>query len=530
MAFNPDEYLKEDFNPDAYLSDFNPDEYLSETPAQPMKRDVSLEDSLNDFSNKPFLERAVIAPLDIAGGVLETAATAIPMLATGVEHGARQLYGKAVKGLSGEDLHKYASDSWVQQNIAPELAPETITGKAIAKGFEKAVMDLPMNVYGAGKAALAGTGQTGAKDIIQAEGAGIKEWSDPLLEIGMGAAGAHGLYKALKQPAAPMERAVDTLYEKETLSSPEEGKMLEFVKQDIDAKIKEIQDAATVLGEKGDWSKQNVDVLAALDKRMEELVKSQTKVESILNGDITNTVKAQKGVDLDLRVQEKVAELKAKRGPRPPYDPIVKETDIARVDEGLAREPIPEPVLQHPAQEVAPKTSPMEVAVQKIDEAIRETPDKVADRIFDAEDRLASIKEKEATALPGEDYSALKTALQKEIAAYEQIQKGERDVNKLTSEWSKEPTKVSPIRELVLQQQREAGWNSEWPFIPADLQNLDFLRNILEDSTLTAKEKTRILEAGVKLDAVSPKILSDFTYSQSPLGKYDSLRQKVRAD
>lgn len=53
------------------------------------------------LTNKPFLERAVIAPLDIAGGVLETAATAIPMLATGVEHGARQLYGKAVKGLSG---------------------------------------------------------------------------------------------------------------------------------------------------------------------------------------------------------------------------------------------------------------------------------------------------------------------------------------------------------------------------------------------------------------------------------------------
>jgi len=87
----------------------------------------------------------------------------------------------------------------------------------------------------------------------------------------------------------------------------------------------------------------------------------------------------------------------------------------------------------------------MEVAVKKIAKATRETPDKVADRIFDAEDKLASIKEKEATALPGEDYSALKAALQKEIAAYEQIQKGERDVNKLTADWEGTPAvKATP--------------------------------------------------------------------------------------
>jgi hypothetical protein len=60
----------------------------------------------------------------------------------------------------------------------------------------------------------------------------------------------------------------------------------------------------------------------------------------------------------------------------------------------------------------------------------------------------------------------------------------------------------SVVLELALQQQRAAGWNTNWPFIPAELLNADFRTLIAEDPTLPQEEKNRIFAAGEKLGVV----------------------------
>lgn len=63
-------------------------------------------------------------------------------------------------------------------------------------------------------------------------------------------------------------------------------------------------------------------------------------------------------------------------------------------------------------------------------------------------------------------------------------------------------TQRSVPHELALQAQREAGWKSEWPFIPADLGNADFRTMIAKDPSLTQSEKHSIFAAGEKLGVV----------------------------
>lgn len=58
------------------------------------------------------------------------------------------------------------------------------------------------------------------------------------------------------------------------------------------------------------------------------------------------------------------------------------------------------------------------------------------------------------------------------------------------------------VRELALQEQRNAGWNPDWPFVPADLGNADFRQQIATDPTLSDSEKQAIFEAGKKLGVV----------------------------
>lgn len=66
------------------------------------------------------------------------------------------------------------------------------------------------------------------------------------------------------------------------------------------------------------------------------------------------------------------------------------------------------------------------------------------------------------------------------------------------------------VRELSLATQKEAGWNPDWPFIPADLQNADFRDLIRNDPGIDQAEKEAIFAAGRKLDVV-PALDADVT-------------------
>jgi hypothetical protein len=58
------------------------------------------------------------------------------------------------------------------------------------------------------------------------------------------------------------------------------------------------------------------------------------------------------------------------------------------------------------------------------------------------------------------------------------------------------------VRKLALEEQKQAGWNPNWPFVPVDLSNADFRQLIVDDPNLTQEEKNQIFEAGKKLNIV----------------------------
>jgi hypothetical protein len=83
-----------------------------------------------------------------------------------------------------------------------------------------------------------------------------------------------------------------------------------------------------------------------------------------------------------------------------------------------------------------------------------------------------------------------------------------------------EEPKPGIVNQLAREEQKKAGWNEDWPFIPADLGNADFRRSIAEDPSISPEDKVKIFEAGKKLGVVpkdeqitepKPKKLSELT-------------------
>lgn len=66
----------------------------------------------------------------------------------------------------------------------------------------------------------------------------------------------------------------------------------------------------------------------------------------------------------------------------------------------------------------------------------------------------------------------------------------------------REIAQPSAVRQLALEEQKAAGWNPDWPFVPADLGNADFRQLIRDDPNLTPEEKRQIFESGYKLGVV----------------------------
>ena len=58
------------------------------------------------------------------------------------------------------------------------------------------------------------------------------------------------------------------------------------------------------------------------------------------------------------------------------------------------------------------------------------------------------------------------------------------------------------VNQLAREEQKRAGWNEAWPFVPADLGNSDFRQLLRDDPNLSPEEKTQIFEAGYKLGVV----------------------------
>ncbi len=75
------------------------------------------------------------------------------------------------------------------------------------------------------------------------------------------------------------------------------------------------------------------------------------------------------------------------------------------------------------------------------------------------------------------------------------------DVSKLTHPPTGVKVNVNEgsVHQLALEAQKAAGWDSSWPFIPADLLNKDFVELLKRDPGLSDKEKEAIFKAARNL-------------------------------
>jgi len=336
MAWTPPSDAVAEFTPPQDAMEFTPPSD-GEVTQERLARDIPLSEDIQNYSNMPFLRRVAVAPLDILGGVVETAATGIPMLATGIEHGARGLYGKAVKGLTGEPLQQYASNSWVQQNIAPELAPETMTGKAIAEAFSKGVMDLPANIISTTKAALEGTGQTGARQNVEELNPLIKEWTDPALEVGMGVLGGKHLYRAMKTPTKVTPQPTTEFTPPTDSIQFNERTMAERTLESMDKKIESKANDINKLNDA--YARANVVIsgedhpVVLAEKELAHLKLMREELAQKLSGDITEQVKTEADIKQGRAVEAaeqsiKEAETMVPEGVRP-TDSMPKDLGIS---------------------------------------------------------------------------------------------------------------------------------------------------------------------------------------------------------
>lgn len=79
--------------------------------------------------------------------------------------------------------------------------------------------------------------------------------------------------------------------------------------------------------------------------------------------------------------------------------------------------------------------------------------------------------------------------------------------------------KVGVVGQLALEAQKAAGWNPDWPFIPADLTNPDFRQLLRDDPSLPIETKQQIFEAGYKLGVVPAAEARIETPAPKPLRK-----------
>ena len=62
---------------------------------------------------------------------------------------------------------------------------------------------------------------------------------------------------------------------------------------------------------------------------------------------------------------------------------------------------------------------------------------------------------------------------------------------------------LSPVRKLALEEQKKAGWNPDWPMVPADMANATFRNQIATDPNLSQEEKLQIFTAAKNLGVIT---------------------------
>ena len=150
--------------------------------------------------------------------------------------------------------------------------------------------------------------------------------------------------------------------------------------------------------------------------KQEDLAKMEKEIQDLESGLIERQKKQRQPGDPEsvsdmrevLKIQEQIRGLK-------------ERLDLERaIEEQGAKEA--------PVDDSMKKTSPIEVALTKIGEAMNEPLNKVDQRLENANEKLIALEERQRTGngLPGDEYNVLRESLNREIDAYESLLRGEK--------------------------------------------------------------------------------------------------------
>jgi len=201
-----------------------------------------------------------------------------------------------------------------------------------------------------------------------------------------------------------------------------ELKILSYTSRILEDKIKnitgEIKSIETAIGKTGEAAPELTEHLQQLEKDFNKALADKAQLEIDLEGKTTNP-KA---------VEERIAQ---------------RVEDFRNEIFGIREEAAP----TYRPEDIPTKTSPVKVALTKIGEAMNEPMEKVEQRWVEANKKLNALEEAQRIDknLPGEEYNALREALNREIDAYESILKGEKpDLS-----WAKQNESVKVQKEAI---------------------------------------------------------------------------------
>lgn len=93
-----------------------------------------------------------------------------------------------------------------------------------------------------------------------------------------------------------------------------------------------------------------------------------------------------------------------------------------------------------------------------------------------------------------------------EVVLTERVTAPEAPKTKATATAIDKERQLAELRKQIEEDQKKAGWDPKWPFIPQDTGNKTFIEGLLADKTLTPEFKKRVLDAGRKLGAGAPSL------------------------
>ena len=434
MDFNPDEYLKDEFNPDEYLGGFDPDAYLSGAEPQVSHSNNTVLDYLNPatlndiaagglagaFGNEQERDRLfsqaqarlakskdrtmLDALSDTSTAGLDLISGAVGVIAGGVAGTARALLDGPSAGLE------------TAKNIMSKSTYSHLVGrdKEMAESPAYQAAMLPMGALTAGLE----TSNKGYQEIAKAAGASpeVAKQIGDAVELGLIAvpgleAGYHGV-KAGKEVYSQIKETREQLKELKKLeeligaqTTPSDVSLAKQALPEVIDRMSKLEDYVSDLIETGqlkDTDTFNTHI-EALRKQYADLKKRRDELTNISEGKSKDANELNRA----LAIAEKTEQIKAERNyARELLDPEeVAKTKAANealqekaIQEQQATGPtIPDattdPVgyAEYYASLNEPKTTPTEVALQKIVEAQNMSKAELADKVLATEERLAEI-------------------------------------------------------------------------------------------------------------------------------------------